>query len=66
MDIFSWSIPFVSEKILESLYFILNMNVDDVAIIDPARNDNLREIGLSTAETSQCSSVSSVETITTD
>ena len=42
MDIFSWSIPFVSEKILEMLYFILNMNVDDVAVIDPARNENFQ------------------------
>ena len=64
MDIFSWSIPFVSEKILESLYFILNMNVDDVAIIDPARNANFNEIGLSSGLTSQSSSVSTVDTTT--
>jgi len=29
MDIFSWSLPFVSEKVSEMLYFLVKFGADD-------------------------------------
>jgi serine/threonine-protein phosphatase 2B catalytic subunit len=45
LDIFAWSIPFVSEKIMEMLYKILNTNVDDVVSINHwEENPNLKDL----------------------
>lgn len=39
MDIFTWSIPFVSEKVTEMLYYIIKAGEED----DSGNNDDLTE-----------------------
>ena len=45
------------------LYFILNMNVDDVAVIDPARNENFQQFGISGPQISSNSIGSTAATL---